>query len=124
MNALAKAQSAYSAPSAPTRTPKDTEYDALATTTRQIRQAAALGPEGFAALALALDHNRKLWNLFATDVAGPGNGLPDELRARLFYLAEFTSHHTSRVLARKATVDALVDVNTAVMRGLRRGAAT
>ncbi|MFC3118687.1 flagellar biosynthesis regulator FlaF [Jhaorihella thermophila] len=60
-----------------------------------------------------------MWNIFAADVASHANKLPAELKARLIYLAEFTQVHTRRVLAGEATVDALLDVNTAVMRGLR-----
>jgi flagellar protein FlaF len=73
-------------------------------------------------LAEALYDNRKLWGIFATDVADPGNPLPKDLKARLFYLAEFTNHHTSKVLAREASVEPLIDINTAILRGLRSGA--
>jgi flagellar biosynthesis activator protein FlaF len=124
VNALAMAQRAYSAPSAPTRTLKDTEYDAIALATCNLRQAAELGVDGFPALAAALHRNRKLWTIFATDVADPENKMPAELKARVFYLAEFTIFHTSRVLARKATVDPLIEINTAIMRGLRSGDAS
>jgi flagellar protein FlaF len=41
------------------------------------------------------------------------------LRARIFYLAEFTRAHTRKVLRRTAGPDALVEINLAVMRGLR-----
>ncbi|SFT96306.1 flagellar protein FlaF [Sedimentitalea nanhaiensis] len=78
-----------------------------------------MGPAGFTSLAEALHDNRKLWNIFAIDVADPGNSLPKDLKARLFYLAEFTNHHTSKVLARQASVEPLLEVNTAIMRGLR-----
>jgi len=37
-----------------------------------------------------------------------------------FYLAEFTRTYSSRVLA-GASADPLIDINTAVMRGLRDG---
>ena len=54
----------------------------------------------------------------AIDVADNENALPQELRAQLFYLAEFTEHHSRRVLRREADVTALIDINTAVLRGL------
>ena len=58
-------------------------------------------------------------------VAEEGNGLPAKLRAQLFYLYEFTTQHSRAVRDRKASVDVLIDINTAVMRGLRgQGAAT
>lgn len=52
-------------------------------------------------------------------MAAPGNGLPQDLRARLFYLYQFTEHHSGKVLADQGSVDVLIDINTAVMRGLR-----
>lgn len=54
----------------------------------------------------------------AADVADPNNQLPEELRAQIFYLAEFTEHHSRLVLAGAATADILVEVNTSVIRGL------
>jgi flagellar protein FlaF len=52
-------------------------------------------------------------------VAQPGNCLPAALRARLFYLYQFTAQHSRAVLDGKANVEVLADINTAVMRGLR-----
>ncbi len=121
MNAISQAQRAYSTASTPTRTVKDTEYDAVARITSRIRSSHAKGPAGFTALAEALHDNRKLWSIFAADVADIGNTLPTDLKARLFYLAEFTHHHTSKVLAREASVEPLLEINTAILRGLRSG---
>ena len=73
----------------------------------------------FAALATALDANLRLWTTLGADVAGPGNALPQALRAQLFYLYEFTAEHSRAVLEGRASVEVLVDINTAVMRGLR-----
>lgn len=119
MNVLSRAQCAYSNVSAPIRSPRSVEYEALARVTQSIQRAARKGRPGFSELADALNKNRKLWDVFAIDVADPNNSLPNDLRARLFYLAQFTRAHTSQVLARKASVQPLIDVNTAIMRGLR-----
>ncbi len=123
MNAQSKAQRAYSAASAPTRTPRNHEYDAVARITHRIRSAEQKGAEGFPGLVEALNENRKLWNIFAVDVADGENRLPRALKAQIFYLAEFTSQHTSKVLARQASVAPLLEINTAILRGLRSGAA-
>ncbi len=123
MNAQSQAQRAYSAASAPTRTLRGTEYEAVARITHRLRSAQARGADGFEALVHALHDNKKLWSIFAVDVADAGNPLPSELKARLFYLAEFTHHHTSKVLARQASVAPLLEINTAILRGLRTGAA-
>lgn len=122
MNALLKAKSAYASAKAPTRTPKSFEYDVVARITHRIIAAAQQGPKGFPALAEALNDNRKLWGIFETDLLNKENPLPLDLKERMFYLADFTRHHTSKVLARKADVRPLVEINTAIMRGLRSGA--
>ncbi len=121
MNALSQAHRAYSAAAAPTRTTRGTEYEAVARITTRMKSAYEKGPAGFAALAEALHDNRKLWTVFLTDIADSNNPLPSDLKARLLYLAEFTNHHTSKVLARTASIDALLEVNTSIMRGLRSG---
>ncbi|PCJ05726.1 MAG: flagellar biosynthesis regulator FlhF [Rhodobacteraceae bacterium] len=122
MNALRQAKQAYSAAKAPTRTFKNLEYDAVARITHRLVVTAGKGPDGFNALAVALTDNRKLWSIFMADIASPSNKLPQELKEHLVYLTEFTRQHTSKVLARKAGVEPLVEINTAIMRGLRSGA--
>lgn len=120
MNAHLLARTAYSGAAAPTRTDRGTEYDAFARCTRAL-SAAQDGSGGFPALVRALHDNRRLWTALAADVSGDGNRLPRMLRARIFYLAEFTQAHSRRILDGAAEVSALIDINTAVMRGLRGG---
>lgn len=122
MNAISQAQRAYSTASAPIRTARGTEYDAIARITYQLKTAAAKGADDFVALVDAIQSNNKMWQIFAIDVADKNNSLPKELKAQIFYLAEFTRHHTSKVLARQANVAPLLDINLAVLRGLRAGA--
>lgn len=112
-------RSGYADLTAATRTARDIEYEAIARCTRRLVNAQSEGAAGFALVAQALHHNRLLWATFAQDVASGGNALPQALRAQIFYLAEFTDHHTRKVLAGLATLDVLIEVNTAVMRGLR-----
>lgn len=122
MNALRHAKQAYSAAKAPTRTVKNLEYDAIARITHRLVAASGKGPDGFNTLVAALTDNRKLWTILMADIASPANKLPQELKEHLVYLTEFTNQHTSKVLDRKADVRPLVDINTAIMRGLRSGA--
>ena len=63
--------------------------------------------------------NARLWSTLGADVADPGNGLPQKLRAQLYYLFEFTAQHSRLVLDGSAGAEVLIDINTAVMRGLR-----
>ena len=115
------AYKAYAQAAAPIRTPKGTEYDIFARVTHKIKAAAQKGKLGFGELASALHDNRKLWVLLASDVADKDNGLPQDLRARIFYLAEFTEHQSRKVLRENASVRPLLEVNMAMMRGLRQG---
>ena len=118
MNAFNMAKTAYSNSSAPTRTPRSTEYDAFARVTHRLKTYAD-DKINFAAFASALHENTKLWTILAADVSDKDNTLPEELRGRIFYLYEFTVQHSRKVLRKEASVDVLLDINTAVMRGLR-----
>lgn len=109
----------YARREAPTRSLRSVEYDLLAQVTQRLRSAWANRSTDFPALARAVTDNTRLWSTLASDVALPGNGLPQALRARLFYLYEFTAKHSRAVLDDKASVEVLADINMAVMRGLR-----
>lgn len=122
MNALVNAKHAYASAKSPTSTPKDLEFEAIARITRRMITASRQGRTGFSALAEAVHDNRKLWQIFQTDIADTGNGLPEDLKEQILYLAAFTNQYTSKVLSRKAGVAPLVEINTAIMRGLRSGA--
>jgi flagellar protein FlaF len=124
MNSAALATTGYGDAQIALHDFKQTEYRAFAEATRRLRVAAAAAPAAgsFAGLAEALHDNQRLWTVLAADVVNPDNDLPAPLRAGIFYLAEFTRVHSARVLAQEATVQALIDVNTSVMKGLRAGA--
>lgn len=103
------------------RPARSVEYDLLARATHQLRKACqeAETPLGRMALVAALAENLRVWGVFALDVAGKENGLPPQLRAQLFYLYEFTQQHSRKIQDAGASPEVLVDINTAVMRGLR-----
>jgi flagellar protein FlaF len=98
------------------RSARGTEFEIFARVTRRLTT--AMKGDAFPALAAALHENRQLWTALAVDLADDANALPPGLRAQLFYLAEFTLAHSAQVLAGNATPEALVDINTAVMKGL------
>jgi flagellar protein FlaF len=118
VNAIDRARSAYDPASNVIRTPSSIELEAFARVTRKLRDAQRSGTS-IVDVVTALHENRLLWNAIAADVADGGNQLPKDLRARLFYLAEFTIAHSRKVADRTATVDALIDLNTSIMQGLR-----
>jgi len=109
----------YTRREAPTRSLRSVEYDLLAQVTQRLRSAWTNRTTDFPALVRAVTDNTQLWSTLAADVALPGNSLPQALRARLFYLYEFTTKHSRAVLDDKASVEVLADINMAVMRGLR-----
>ena len=109
----------YASPVAPQKTPRAIEYDLLARITQQLAVTWASRQQNYPALMAALDENLRLWITLAADVAEPSNGLPAPLRAQLFYLYEFAAQHSRAVREKDASVEVLIDINTAVMRGLR-----
>ena len=116
MNASTLAQAAYASSTAPIRTERSTEYDIFARITQKLKN---INPKNnYSGFVTALHENRQLWSLLAVDVADAGNKLAPQLRAQIFYLAEFTSLHTSKILAGEAEVQDLVEINTSIMRGL------
>lgn len=119
MTAHSFASTAYRQHSPVTQSGRHTEYAAFAAATRKLHAASLKGPAGFPQLVAALHENQRLWTIIAADVAEPTNGLPQALRARLFYLAEFTRHQSAKILSGDGSAQILIDVNTAVMRGLR-----
>lgn len=119
MNALIHPKTGYARPDSTLRPMRSIEYEALARATRQLSAAWPRRKADFPSLISALNDNLALWSTLAADVATPENGLPAALRAQLFYLYEFTDHHSRLVREGKATVEVLIDVNTAIMRGLR-----
>jgi len=59
-----------------------------------------------------------LWGLLAASVAEDQNGLPVDLRARIFSLAEFVRVQTSAVLTNGADGKVLIEINQSIMQGL------
>lgn len=120
MNHVQQAHSAYAA-AGPARSPRGVEFDAFARVTRKMSEAARNGATGFPQLAAALHENRRLWSVLAASVADSDNALPPSLRARILYLSQFTQTETTRILAGGGDAAALIDINTAIMQGLRTG---
>lgn len=119
MQSTAFARSAYSQTGRAEAAPRRTEYQAFAQITHRLVRAHAEGRAGFPRLAAAITENLRLWRILAEDLSHPQNGLPEELRANLLSLAIFTTRHSDAVLQGRGDAQALIDVNTAIMRGLR-----
>lgn len=118
MTPNANARAAYGNPVA-TRTARDAEYIAFARVTGRLRDAHDAGKGHFPALCQAVLDNSKLWGMLEDDLIDDRNQLPPQLRAQLVSLAEFVRRHGRAVVGRRASAEALIDINTAIMKGLR-----
>ncbi len=122
MNALDMARTAYGpAAAAPIRSARSTEFDALARISHRLRRALQQGRSNYPELVSALHENRRIWGLFASSVAQSDNELPQDLRARIFYLSEFTDVTTKKVMRGDEDGSVLIEINAAVLRGLSHG---
>ena len=118
MNIIEQARQAYAPGASPLRSGRSVEHQLFSETTARLSQASNNRQRDFPAFVEAVHANRAVWLHLASQVAEDENNLPKELRARLFYLAEFTTAHSRKVLSGTAEIQPLIDINTAVMRGL------
>ena len=120
MNSLAHDSGAYGRAQTAARTPRSIEYEVIARITRRLKAAAATRESDYPGFVAAVSDNLRLWAVLGTDVAASGNELPTPLRARIFYLFEFTEQHSRKLLAGEpVSADILIEINVAVLRGLR-----
>lgn len=117
MNVSEQARRAYAPTQVAVQTPRSTEAKLISQVTSQLQRHLD-GASPFADIAASVHRNREMWTILAGDVADPKNELPDNLRAQIFYLAEFTHLHSQKVLRENASVAPLIDINTAILRGL------
>jgi flagellar protein FlaF len=118
------AQSAYGGAARRTiATPRDIEYQAFVYVTALMtdaRDARDLPDTArLARMAEAMHQNVRLWAALAADCASDGNKLPNPLRNAIIDLANFARIHMARVIDGKDTIDALIDVNLSIMKGLK-----
>jgi flagellar biosynthesis activator protein FlaF len=98
--------------------PRDAEYRLFAQVTAALLTAHETKQRG-PALIDALDWNRRVWSALSTDCGQPGNGLPLAVRGQIISLGLWVSRYSSDVACGTASMDALIDVNRAIMDGLK-----
>lgn len=103
--------------------PKQTEFRLFGLVTRALMDAAEKDAADFSGRIRALHWNRRLWTALAADCSNPKNALPVPLRASIISLGMWVDRHTSQVMARKAEIQPLIDVNRSIMQGLAAQAA-
>lgn len=118
MNVIEQAQQAYAPKQFPLRSSRSVEAELISQITSRLKKASSNPKAQFPALVAALHDNRRLWNTMAVDVSDNQNTLPAPLRAQIFYLAEFTELHSRKILNGDASANVLIEINTAILRGL------
>ena len=120
MNAIEQAHQVYGFAQHHIRTPRAIEVQLISDITSRLNRE----DQPFHDLVAAIDDNRRLWRTLAIDVADNENTLPQELRARIFYLAEFTDHQTRKVIREKVSATPLLEINMAILLGLKQQGAS
>lgn len=119
MNVSTAAIRGYAEHAMSTRSDRRGEYEVFADVTKRLRDAALSAKKNYPGFVEALYDNQRLWTALVVDISDKDNPLPDALKARIFYLSDFTRHHTKKVLRDRDSVAPLLEVNIAVMRGLK-----
>ncbi len=109
---------AYQKASARAENPREMEYRLFGQVTRALMAAAEVDVSDTATRIDALDWNRRLWSVLATDCADSANSLPIELRAQIISLSIWVNKHSSAVMRREEDFAPLIDVNRIMMQGL------
>ncbi len=103
-----------------TRCAKSVEYELFSRVTHQLALASRSKKSDFPSLVRCLHENRRLWTTLAADVLDIDNPLPSDLRSRVVYLSQFVQLHSAKILSGQAKVRPLIEVNLAVMKGLKK----
>jgi len=109
---------AYAQASTRTETPRELEYRLFGQVTRALMHAATVDKSDIATRIAALDWNRRLWSVLATDCSDSENALTGPVRAQIISISLFVSRHSSAVMRGEDDFEALIDINRSVMQGL------
>lgn len=109
--------SAYQRTRSLAEAPRSAEHRLLAQVTGALIEAERKGLKG-AALMDVIHWNREIWSTFGATCADAANRLPPPLRASLISLSLWVDRHSSEVIAGRAALVDLIEVNTLIMEGL------
>jgi flagellar protein FlaF len=118
MDLAAQAANGYRAVQLQTESARSIEAKLFAEITAELVRARRGGAPAFRELTAALHRNRTLWDALLADLTLEGNALPTSLKAQLIQLGHFVRQFTARVL-KGEDAQALIDVNNAILQGLR-----
>lgn len=109
---------AYKQAASRAETPREMEYRLFGQVTRALMLAAEADPSDVKTRIDALDWNRRLWTVLATDCSDSQNGLNNPLKAQIISLSLFVGRHSSAIMRGEEDFEPLIDINRAVMQGL------
>ena len=115
---------AYAQTSNRTETPREMEYRLFGQVTRALMHAATVDKSDVKTRIDALDWNRRLWSVLATDCSDSENQLNNPLKAQIISISLFVGRHSSVVMRGEDDFEALIDINRMVMQGLAGPAPT
>lgn len=120
MNNTYLAKQGYKAVQKEAASDKAIELRVFMSVTAQLKSVDAENKLEFPKLCDAVLENLKLWKILFLDLINPSNTLPQEIKTSLIQLSDFTTAHSRKVLLGEATPEALIDVNSAIIAGLRQ----
>jgi flagellar protein FlaF len=119
MDLAAQAANGYRAVQLQTQSARSIEAKLFAEITAGLERARRAGKAGFRDLVAALHRNRMLWDALLADLALETNALPAPLKGQLIQLGHFVRQFTARLLKGEDDVQVLIDINNAILEGLR-----
>ncbi len=109
---------AYQTTAARAENPRQTEYRLFGQVTRALVDAQSLDRSQIRERMDALDWNRRMWSVLASDCSTDGNRLPDQVRANIISLSIWVNKHTSLVMRNLEDIEPLIEINKIIMQGL------
>jgi flagellar protein FlaF len=98
--------------------PRQLEYRLFGQVTRALIDASQADPLDVRTRIDALDWNRRLWTVLASDCGREENQLPEATRAGIISLSMWVQRHSSAVMRRQEEFGPLIEVNRMIMQGL------
>ena len=109
---------AYGEVTSRTASDQQIEYALFREITQSLQYVAQDDEASPAAWADAIDRNLELWTLLAVDLMSEDNQLDPNLRASFIALAESVRRISYGVLADRAEISELVEINETIIQGL------
>ena len=109
---------AYQQAAARAENPREAEYRLFGQVTRALMHAATVDKSDVKTRIDALDWNRRLWSVLATDCSDSDNQLNNPLKAQIISISLFVGRHSSAVMRGEEDFEALIDINRSIMQGL------